>query len=295
MLEQSILKGCCDIHLHVAPSLIPRSADIVTVAREAERAGYRAIVIKDHHYNSAPACQQIQKYLFPDSHLKIFGSIALNNSVGGVNPYVVQAAIGFGAKIIWMPTVSAAQHMEYHKTSGAFPSASIALSDIPITLLNENGALKDQVTDVIRIVAAHPDVVLATGHGHAKEVNAVVEKAVRLGVKKIVVDHPTFGIGATLEQVKYWASLGCWIEHCGTISDPRMGEKGTPVEEIVHYIQEVGVEHCILSSDYGQEKFGNCIQGMDTYLHALRQNGLSEEELRRMACTNPARLLDLSE
>ena len=47
MLESRLLQGCCDIHLHVAPSLIPRSADIVTVARQAEAAGYRAIVIKD--------------------------------------------------------------------------------------------------------------------------------------------------------------------------------------------------------------------------------------------------------
>ena len=58
MLESRLLQGCCDIHLHVAPSLIPRSADIVTVARQAEAAGYRAIVIKDHHYNSAPACDR---------------------------------------------------------------------------------------------------------------------------------------------------------------------------------------------------------------------------------------------
>lgn len=98
MLESRLLQGCCDIHLHVAPSLIPRSADIVTVARQAEAAGYRAIVIKDHHYNSAPACDQIQRYLFNGSPLRIFGSIALNNSVGGVNPYVVEAAINFGVK-----------------------------------------------------------------------------------------------------------------------------------------------------------------------------------------------------
>ena len=74
MLESRLLQGCCDIHLHVAPSLIPRSADIVTVARQAEAAGYRAIVIKDHHYNSAPACDQIQRYLFNGSPLRIFVS-----------------------------------------------------------------------------------------------------------------------------------------------------------------------------------------------------------------------------
>ena len=155
MLESRLLQGCCDIHLHVAPSLIPRSADIVTVARQAEAAGYRAIVIKDHHYNSAPACDQIQRYLFNGSPLRIFGSIALNNSVGGVNPYVVEAAINFGVKIVWLATVSARQHMEFHKAGGAFPSTRVALQERPITLTDEKGDLKQEVRDVIHLSLIH--------------------------------------------------------------------------------------------------------------------------------------------
>ena len=69
--------------------------------------------------------------------MRIFGSIALNNSVGGVNPYVVEAAINFGVKIVWLPTVSARQHMEFHKAGGAFPSTRVALQEQPITLTDE--------------------------------------------------------------------------------------------------------------------------------------------------------------
>jgi len=293
VLESRLLQGCCDIHLHVAPSLIPRSADIVTVARQAEAAGYRAIVIKDHHYNSAPACDQIQRYLFNGSPLRIFGSIALNNSVGGVNPYVVEAAINFGVKIVWLPTVSARQHMEFHKAGGAFPSTRVALQERPITLTDEKGDLKQEVRDVIHLGAQAPDVVLATGHANAAEIEKVVEEAVSSGVKKILVDHPTFGLGANLEQVKCWASLGCWIEHCGTISAPEMGEKGTAISAIADYIREIGVDHTILSSDYGQAKFGNCIEGMSRYLQALANTGFTQEEIHKMSGENPGKLLSL--
>lgn len=295
MLESRLLQGCCDIHLHVAPSLFPRSTDIVTVARQAEAAGYRAIVIKDHHYNSAPACDQIQRHLFAASSLRIFGSIALNNSVGGVNPYAVESAIGFGVKIVWLPTVSARQHVEFHKTGGAFPSTRITMKEQAITLTDGDGHLKQEVRDVIRLVAQAPEVVLATGHASAAEINKVVEEAAASGVNKILVDHPTFGLGASLDQVKYWASLGCWIEHCGTISDSKIGEKGTPISVIAEYIREIGAEHTILSSDYGQLKFGNCIEGMDQYFHALLLGGISEEDIRQMSSENPSKLLSLAE
>jgi hypothetical protein len=280
------------MHLHVAPSLIPRVADIVEVARQAEDAGYRAIVIKDHHCNSAPAVNQVKKHLFSESDLRIFGSISLNNSVGGLNSYVVEAAIGLGAKVVWMPTVSAAQHIKFHGGGGSFPGTTVALREKPIVLINEKGRLKPEVEEIIEILAHNPQVVLATGHGTAEEVNAVVERAAEAGVKNIMVDHPTFGLGATLEQIKHWASLGAWIENCGTISDPN-NEHGIPVKEIAALIREIGVERTVLSSDYGQMKFGHCIEGMDLYLKNLSEEGLTEDELKRMSGDNPATLLSI--
>lgn len=293
MLEASVLKGCCDMHLHVAPSMMKRVTDIVGISRQAEEAGYRAIVIKDHHCNSAPACDQIKKHMFADSKLDILGSISLNNAVGGVSPYVVEAAVKFGVRVVWMPTVSAKAHMEFHSGKGSFPKTSLGLVEEPIVLTDDDGRLKENVVDVLRILAANPNVVLATGHASASEINAVIEKAVELGVKKIMVDHPTFGVGATFEQIKYWASLGCWIENCGTISDPRNAPYGVPYDEIGDLIREVGVDKTILSSDFGQTKFGDCIEGMGAFVHAIREQGFNDDELRLMCCDNPAKLLSL--
>ena len=41
---------------------------------------------------------------------KVFGSIALNSMVGGLNPSAVDLALAMGAKVVWFPTISAPHH-----------------------------------------------------------------------------------------------------------------------------------------------------------------------------------------
>ena len=48
-------------------------------------------------------------------------------------------------------------------------------------------------------------------HGTAREVDAVVRKAVELGVPKICVNHPHFLVNATYEQMREWADLGAYL------------------------------------------------------------------------------------
>ena len=40
----------------------------------------------------------------------------------------------------------------------------------------------------------------------------MIENAVRIGVAKIVVNHPHFLVNATYEQMKKWSELGAFIE-----------------------------------------------------------------------------------
>jgi len=287
-----VLKGFCDIHLHVAPSLIPRYCDLAEVAALADKAGYRAIVMKDHHSLSAQVAQMVKKHQFADSTLDIFGSLCMNNATGGLNPFTAEAAICWGAKIIWFPTVSSAQHIKMYGSEGkgGFPGTSVTIHENPLTLTDDSGRLKPEVVDIVKLISQSPATILATGHSSAEEINALVEKAVELGVKHIVVDHPTFNIGATLEQIKYWASLGAWIENAGTISDPK--SKGfQPETSIAELIREIGVERTILSSDYGMKAYGDPIESMDQYITKLKAAGITEEELKIMCCDNTARIM----
>jgi hypothetical protein len=58
-------------------------------------------------------------------------------------------------------------------------------------------------------------------------------------------------------------------------------------------IREVGVEHCVLSSDLGQA--GNPLHpdGLEQIFAGLRRAGLAADDIDRLVKTNPARLLGL--
>ena len=46
--------------------------------------------------------------------MQILGSVTLNDAVGGLNPFAVEAALDLGARVIWMPTISAQNHIVKH-------------------------------------------------------------------------------------------------------------------------------------------------------------------------------------
>jgi len=104
---KALLKGFVDTHVHAGPTLTVREFNVWQLVAEAEKGSFSAMVLKDHFISTAPVARVIQEKL-GNTGVKIFGSLALNNSVGGINPKAVEIAIDFGAKMIWMPTISAA-------------------------------------------------------------------------------------------------------------------------------------------------------------------------------------------
>ena len=69
----------------------------------------RAVLFKDH-YPTAPIVELIRERY---AHLGVepLGAIVLNNALGGFNAYAVEHALKMGSKVVWMPTVSAANHI----------------------------------------------------------------------------------------------------------------------------------------------------------------------------------------
>jgi hypothetical protein len=100
--------------IHAAPDIVPRLLNDFELAEAARAAGMAAIVLKSHHMLTADRAQIAQK-AFPE--VKVFGGLALNlPACGGLNPEAVKVAIRMGAKVIWLPTLSAANHIEKTKT-----------------------------------------------------------------------------------------------------------------------------------------------------------------------------------
>ncbi|MCK5429317.1 MAG: hypothetical protein KAI94_07590, partial [Anaerolineales bacterium] len=157
-----ILEGVIDLHIHSSPDVIPRLMDDVEIAHEAAEAGMRAVLLKSHHTLTADRAAIASKQV---EGIQVFGGLVLNQAVGGLNPCAVEVALAMGAKEIWMPTLSAANHLRASNVDGE-----------GITILDESGAIKPVVNDILRLIAP-ADVILGTGHLSVDEIIILVKAA----------------------------------------------------------------------------------------------------------------------
>ena len=99
----ALLEGSVDIHIHSAPDVYPRLLNDVELALSAKENGMRAILVKNHYFETAGRARLASDVAdFP-----VFGGIALNLTNGGLNKHAVKMALKMGAKQVWMPTVHA--------------------------------------------------------------------------------------------------------------------------------------------------------------------------------------------
>ena len=83
---------------------IARTLDAIETAQIAKRHGMRAIVFKQHYLETASWAYLVSRIV---PGIQLFGGIALNRSVGGLNPNAVEQvatfAGGFG-RVVYFPT-----------------------------------------------------------------------------------------------------------------------------------------------------------------------------------------------
>ena len=105
------LAGAADLHCHFGPDPHrARSVDAFEAAREAAAAGHRAIVLKSHDSPTASLAWAVQRDV--GDAISVFGGICCDREVGGMNPAAVEVALGLGARIVWLPTLSSRQDFE---------------------------------------------------------------------------------------------------------------------------------------------------------------------------------------
>ena len=283
-----LLEGAFDLHAHAAPDVVPRKQDIASLARDAEKAGMAGICLKDHTSPTAGRVHAVNRLM--KGGAEFFGCLALNPTVGGLNPTAVEAFLREGGKVVYMPTYGAANHIRIWgrgKPPTPFPLPD---SSSGISLLDKNGALLPAVHEIIALVRDH-DAVLATGHVSPEEGLTALQAASEAGVKRLLATHVSEPVTAYgRDQQEKAASLGALLEHCFFAVTPACpGSLG--LENILAQIKQVGPEHVVLSSDLGQTENPAPVAGLAAFLEGLGRLGLDQESLRVMTAGNPARLL----
>jgi predicted TIM-barrel fold metal-dependent hydrolase len=248
----------------------------------------RAILIKSHVDITADRAEVASEQAgFP-----VFGAIALNLPVGGINLEAVEVALKMGAKEVWMPTIHASH---YVAQKDHVPTLAKAVkADVKgIYLLNEDGSLKEELYPIFKKIAEY-DVALGTGHITCQEAKMVVKEAAKVGVKKIIVTHPlaTF-VNYTVEDMKEVLDNGAlFLEH---VFNDVTRQVAYPItqKQIAEAIRAIGAKHIVMSTDSGQWLNPIPAQSMGIYIKDMLDLGISEDDIHLMVKVNPAKMLGL--
>jgi hypothetical protein len=265
------------MHVHSAPDVRPRKLDDWELLERAAAAGMGGVVLKNHYMPTAPRADLLRRS-FPS--LSIFGGIVLNHSVGGLNAEAVHVALQLGAKVVWMPTSSAAHHLEQTGEVQALPGIRVAVG----------GALVPEMADILRLLA-QANAVLATGHLSPAETLVLVPEALRAGVRRIVVTHPDSWLVAMSPEDQLVLGLeGVFLERAYIALLQRPPAR---IEDIVARVRAIGVGRTILTTDLGQPENPYPVDGFGAFIRMMLEHGFSSKEMRTMVRENPVWLLNV--
>ncbi len=288
------IQGAYDLQVHVAPDVIERRIDDLDLAKEFLAHGLKGFVLKSHYIPTAERAAVVTKAV---PGIEAYGAITLNHSVGGLNPVALEIAGRSGNKIVWMPTVDAA-----NETAGRLDGpndklpfwakiqreiAAAGITRPPMTVLDGEGQINQDARQCLELIAKH-DMILATGHLGRHEIFPLVKAARAAGVKRVIVTHAEFpSQNLTAEEQIALANLGAIIEHCFTTYHTNK----CSWEKVFANIRAVGVERTMLATDLGQKTNPPVAEGFAAFAQRLLDAGFSTSEIHRMAATNPSALV----
>lgn len=288
------IEGGYDLQVHVAPDVISRRIDDLDLAKEFLARKLKGFVLKSHY---APTYERAKVVTKAVPGIQAFGAITLNHAVGGLNPVALEIAGRSGNKIVWMPTVDAANETA-GRTDGPTDKlpfwakiqrelSATGIAPPPLTVLGMDGKLNEAARRCLELIGKH-DMILATGHLGKKEIHALVKTGKEMGLKRVLVTHAEFPSQSLTpdEQVEL-ANLGAMIEHCFTT----MYTNKAPWDVYFESVRKVGPERVALSTDLGQTINPPVSEGFAMFAQKMLDAGFRAADVRRMAVTNPTALI----
>lgn len=295
-VEDRLLQGAIDLHAHAFPEFslkIRGRTNAVEWAELARAAGMRAIVMKSQVFPTVEKAQVIRQIV---TGIEVFGGIALNHSIGGLNPFAVEAAAELGGKVVWMPTWSSKNDLSksqfylnrmkgYLKTlNQVVPGPEAGIEVI------EGGRTKPVVRDIIQIARDH-QMVVSSGHVSVQESLVLAEECTRQGVPFLFAHPFSRSVAGTIEEQKEIAKRGGYVEHCFITTMP-MHQK-LEMARIVESIQAVGPARTVLTTDGGQSWNAPVPELMRMFIGSLLYLKVEEASIEIMVKENPAKILGL--
>ena len=289
-IVDSLLRGAVDLHCHSGPSIMERKLDHMEEIRDAEAAGLHAVLFKDHFYSNTPVMQVLERFREGNANLTLLSGVPLNNQLGGLNPFAVEHGLMLGARMVWMPTLCAHNHLTTAFRYNLHGRLGLR-EPTRLSVLDDRGRLKPEVKDILDLIAEH-DAVLCGGHLHVSEMFPLFTEARARGVTRMLVSHPTYWIEAKLDDLKELAELDVYLEHCACMLIEGPSRK-FPFEALRDYVDAAGLDRTIIGSDLGQAFNPKPVPGFRAVIELCLDLGFTVQEIRTMTSTNACRLIGI--
>ena len=292
--DLELMKGAIDMHAHTAPALFNRHIDDAALAQYAIEYGMRGFVLKDHDASTTGRAYYVNR-MYPQ--VASFGAVVLNRSVGGLDPYVAEAAIHYGAKVVWMPSNHSKYHADYFDTPDypQFGRPRKQLAGEGVTVFEEDGKTLSKAARTICEVVAENDVCLATGHLSVPEIRALQDAALAAGVspRRFIVTHANWSLcKLDMDVQRELMDKGAILEYVAcTCTSPIFWEQQPG--ELAEWIIAFKGENLVFGSDLGQFAGPPQPEGLRMLMAALLGVGVPYEYLEKMLKVNSAEVLGL--
>ena len=290
-IENELLQGAIDCHIHAFPDFVHRSQDIIQIAIDASKAGMRALAFKDHWNISANAAYLTQRhidYLMQNGELthrvEIYGGAG---TCFGINPEAIRVATAVSElQDDLVPDLHFLRLLAWRRPSGEGQGP-------PGRRNLGQGVARSDRSD-------------GNGGGQARRHRLRPHRlrgtaAARASWRRRSACAPrsiircSSSTSCLLDEMKQLADLGIYV---GTYCQPMIPSLYQPVAdpmETISTIKAIGAERCIIGSDFGQVLHMDSIDGMRVFIRALLAFGIKESEVKVMLQDNPAKLMYLDE
>jgi hypothetical protein len=292
-LADRLLVGAIDLHHHGYPemSLATLSrADDADEFRMSRAAGMAAVVLKSHMWPTVGRAYLLSQ-MAPG--IEIIPSITLNTVAGGFNPAAVESAALQGARVMFMPTWSAANDIErggFSSVIGQYiPRLTRQTIGSGLRAIGPSGKVLPEVLECLSVAAEH-GMLLCTAHISPVESIALAQAARDAGIDEIVFSHPhAKSVGATPEHIRDMAQLGACCEFCIISMLPAYG--GTSIKTVLDVLAELPPERVVITTDHFYEFYPPGAEMMRMIIGSLLHAGVSEKDVAQIFRGNPQRLL----
>lgn len=282
------VSNACDMHIHTGPDFVERVGDDVEVAKACEAAGFRAILLKNHMESTVSRAYHTQKQV---SGIRVYGSLVLNASVGGINPLAAEAAMKMGAKEVFMPTFCSKTDFAIHgKGQKTLYKYGLKTGIKPYSVLNAEGELIPEVRQILELSRDYR-VPVGTSHLSYSEIVPMCRLARDIDAV-VIVTHPEYKVPMlTPAQLTELTQLGAVIEMTAGAVFPIPG--CSTVDHDIQLIKAAGAEHCFISSDAGTPTKPMPPEVLSSYLYCLKKKGMDPGTLNRMFREAPVEIFGL--